>query len=379
MIHSPLLSYPLKIHQVTLLLLRLQLKVPFQSVVGTLHTRPVILVAVRLASGALGWGECVALPDPHYTAETVGTAWHILHDFICPRLLGQTLTHPNATTTLLQPIRGNPMAKAAAECAVWAAWAAQQQQPLGYLLGGKRASVPVGVSLGQANSLPQLLEQAAYFVAQGYRRLKLKIQPGWDLEPLQALRLAYPDLALMADANSAYRLTDLPTLQALDELDLQLLEQPLAHDDLAQHAQLQAALRTPICLDESIHSLADAQLAVQLHACRVLNLKVGRVGGIQTALQILQLCQTAGVAVWCGGMFETGIGRALNLHLASLPGFSLSNDISASDRYYQHELLRTPFTLNPDSTITVPSTASLGVTLRPAQIVRACERFVRFR
>jgi o-succinylbenzoate synthase len=336
---------------------------PFETSMGAERVRPVILTAVY-ADGLVGYGECVAMSGPWYTSETVETAWHILTSYLAPALRGwQVDVHdPGRVPPLWARVRGHQMALAGLECALWDLAAKAQGIPLSQLLGGTQTRVAVGVSLGIEPSIEALLAQVDKFVQEGYRRVKLKIKPGWAVEPVRAVRLAYPDLPLMADANSAFTLADVPLLQGLDELDLLMIEQPLAWHDIADHAQLQKQLRTPICLDESIQRPEDAALAVALGACRVINVKVGRVGGLGAVLKIHAIAQEAGLDLWCGGMLEAGVGRATNVHLASLPGFTLPGDISASDRYYRAEVVKPSFVLNrEDSTLTVPLEPGLGV------------------
>ena len=349
----------IELHQVAMPLVR-----PFQSSADRQLIRPSILVAIY-SDGLVGWGECVAMERPTYSAETVSTARAILTEQILPMLQGETLSTPYEIGRYWSKIRGNQMARAAVEVAIWDWFAQAQGVPLSQLLGGVRDRVPVGVSLGMEDSAELLGERVAEFVAEGYRRVKIKISPDWAIEPIAYLRKQFPDLMLMADANSAFTLYDTPLLQALDEFDLAMIEQPLGSDDFVEHAQLQRQLNTPLCLDESIESSADMETAIALQSCRVVNLKVGRVGGIATTIQIHRLAQQAGWAVWCGGMLETGIGRATNLHLATLPHFTLPADISATARYYAEDIADPPFELNTeDSSLTVPTKPGLGVTIR---------------
>ncbi|RME41254.1 MAG: o-succinylbenzoate synthase, partial [Caldilineae bacterium] len=314
----------MKIERIELHHIQLPLVHPFQTSFGLQTERPVILVAVR-AGGLTGWGECVAHSRPDYAAETIVTAWHVLRDFLAPGLIGHSIAAPADifTSAGYRMVRGHNMAKAALENAVWDLLAKAQGVPLQTLLGGEKKRVAVGVSIGIQPTLDGLLERVAQFVAAGYRRIKVKIKPGWEQTPLQAIRARHPDILLMADANSAFTLADAPLFRAMEPLNLLMIEQPLAYDDILDHAALQAQLQTPICLDESIHTPGDARLALKLDACRVINIKVGRVGGFTNALAIHNLCAEAGIPVWCGGMLETGIGRAANLHLASLPNFTL--------------------------------------------------------
>ncbi len=346
---------------------------PFQTSMGEERLRPIIITAVFTSDGLVGYGECVAMSGPWYTSETVETAWHILHSYLAPALLGFELDpeHPERLPALFGRVRGHQMAIAGLECALWDLAAKMRGVSLARLLGGHKTRVSVGVSIGIQPTIDDLLRRVDSFVTAGYRRVKVKIKPGWALEPLRAVRQAYPDLQLMADANSAFTLADVPLLQALDPLHLLMIEQPLAWHDIADHAQLQRQIATPICLDESIQRPADVQLAVALGACQVINVKVGRVGGITAVQRIHTLAQENGLALWCGGMLEAGVGRATNLHLASLPGFTLPSDISASDRYYAQDIAVPTFALNAeDSTLTVPTQPGIGVTILPEMLDR---------
>lgn len=343
---------------------------PFETSFGREEVRPCLLVTVH-ADGLTGWGECVAGAGPWYSYETITTAWPILRDYLIPLALSADITDPAACAARWAHVRGHPMAKAALENAVWDLFAQAQGVSLKHLLGGERERAPVGVSVGIEPTLPALLDQVSGYLDAGYQRVKLKIKPGWDLIPVRAVRERWPDLLLQVDANSAYSLADAPHLRALDDYDLLLIEQPLHHDDVVEHAALQAQLRTPICLDESIHSFDHARWALAIHACRVINIKVGRVGGLTAARQIHDLCAAQAIPVWCGGMLETNIGRSVNLALAALPNFSLPGDISASARYYRQDIAAPNFVLNDDSTITIPDLPGLGVDILPDQLAQA--------
>lgn len=353
---------PLTIEQIELHLIEMPLVHPFETSFGRETVRPCILVSVASA-GLIGWGECVAGSGPWYAPETVQTAWHILRDYLIEMVVGQPIRAPQEVPELMARVRGHAMARAALENAIWDLVAQAQGVSLATLLGGTRAAVPVGVSVGLEPTIAALLEQVEGFVACGYQRVKLKIKPGHDVQLVRAVRERYPDLRLQVDANSAYTLADTAVFKELDAYQLLLIEQPLHHDDLVDHATLQRELHTPICLDESIQSLEHARWALQLGACRVINIKVGRVGGFTAAVAIHDLCAAQGIPVWCGGMLETNIGRAGNLALASKANFVLPGDISASARYFAEDVARPNFTLNPDSTITVPQAVGLGVTL----------------
>ncbi len=359
----------MRINQVTLYHLRMPLRSPFETSFGRIHEHECILLVVH-ADGLVGYGECVADRDPGYAYETTGTAWHILRDFLVPAVLGQNLAGPEDFQRRVAAVRGHPMAKAGLELALWDLQGKRVGRSLRELLGGERTRVEVGVSVGIQASPEALVDTVGGYLAQGYGRIKIKIKPGRDVADAQAVRRAFPRVRLQVDANSAYTLASATALRPLDDLDLLLIEQPLAEDDLWDHSRLQAQFRTPICLDESIHSPRHARQALEMRACRVINIKPGRVGGLSQAVAIHDLCHEAGVPVWCGGMLETGVGRAANLALATLPGFTLPGDISATDRYYVQDITHERFALNPDSTITIPSTPGLGVTVDPTALER---------
>lgn len=318
-------------------------------------------VIVRLsAAGAEGWGEAPVSSGPWYNEETQSTAWVMLREVLAPMLLAAELSGPEDVDALFQPVRANRIARSGLEFAAWDLFGRLEGRPLSAMLGGTRERVDVGVSVGIQPDIDTLLRVVGGYVEAGYRRVKLKIKPGWDVEPTRAVRETWPDLRLQVDANSIYTLAQAEQLARLDAFDLLLIEQPLAHDDIIDHAKLQRQLRTPICLDESIVSPEHARWAIELGACSVINIKPSRVGGLSPARQIHDMAQAAGLPVWCGGMLETGIGRAANVALASLPNFSLPGDISASDRYFRRDVVRNPFALNPDSTLTVPAAPGSG-------------------
>ncbi|NOY98879.1 MAG: o-succinylbenzoate synthase [Chloroflexi bacterium] len=357
----------MKITSLTLTHLRMPLVSHFETSFGRIYDRDSILVTIR-SEGLTGYGECVADRDPGYAYETSGTAWHILKDFIAPAILGQDVADPADFRRRVHHIKGHPMAKAGVEMALWDLLGKRQGKSLRELLGGQRHKVDVGVSIGLQESPETLVGTVGEYLAQGYGRIKLKIKPGRDVGDVSAVRRAFPDLKLQVDANSAYTLATAAALQPLDDLNLLLIEQPLAEDDLWDHHTLQKQFRTPLCLDESIISARHTRQALEMDACRIINIKAGRVGGLSEAVAIHDLCRERGVPVWCGGMLETGVGRASNLALASLPGFALPGDISASDRYYEQDITNERFTLNPDSTIDVPTAPGLGVTIDAAAV-----------
>ncbi|MBN2387909.1 MAG: o-succinylbenzoate synthase [Anaerolineales bacterium] len=352
----------MRIERITLDHLRMPLVTPFETSFGRSTARECILVTVH-AEGLTGYGECVADRDPGYCYETTGTAWHILKDYLAPLLLGHDLAGIEDYRQRVRSIKGHLLAKAGVEMALWDLLGKQAGQPLSRLLGGTRPRVQVGVSVGLQASPAALVTIVGQYLDLGYARIKLKIKPGRDLDDVGAVRDAFPAVRLQVDANAAYTPETASALLPLDALALLLIEQPLAEDDLWDHARLQEQFRTPLCLDESITSLRHARQALEMRSCRVINIKAGRVGGLSLAVGIHDLCQERGMPVWCGGMLETGVGRASNLALASLPNFTLPGDISASDRYYARDITRERFTLDADSCIAVPTGPGLGVTL----------------
>lgn len=354
-----------RIENVELRLARLPLVRPFRTSFGIETEKEVIYVRVDTGSGH-GWGECVAGSLPDYSEEFIQAAWIVMRDHLAPSLLGKDV-EPQEVASLTSWVRGHRMSKAALEMAVLDAWLRERNASLASYLGADRDRVACGVSVGITDTTEELLEQVAGYLAEGYRRIKLKIEPGIDVERVRAVREAHPDIALSVDANAAYSLEDAATLRALDEFGLLMVEQPLPHDDLVQHAELQKSLATPICLDESIRSAADAAAAIGLGACRIINIKEGRVGGLLESRRIHDIAKGAGIPVWCGGMLETGVGRAANLALAALPGFTLPGDTSASRRYFADDITE-PFELDPDGTMAVPTGPGLGVEPRPERL-----------
>lgn len=334
-----------------------------------------VIVELTTTDGLTGWGECPTKMRPSYAYETIGTALHILSEFLIPALVGKTIDSPTDVLKLLKAHRGQPMAKYAVESAVWDVWAQANgltlaeafaaHLPDGHTPTGRAT---VGVSIGIQESVDKTLEIIGKRLEQGYGRIKLKIEPGWDVELARAVRQVHPDISLMLDANSAYTLQDVEHLKQLDEFNLLMIEQPLGFYDIYEHSKLQPVLRTPVCLDESIHSAGDAQLAIALGACKIINLKPARVGGYTESLAIYKICVEHNVPLWVGGLLETGVGRAANLAFASLPGVTLPSDISATDRYYQRDLTEPPFTLGANSTIATPTGHGLGVSVERDRI-----------
>ncbi len=350
------------IDKINLYMVRMKLKSAFETSFGRIDTRDCILVEIW-DGDVIGYGECAADYDPGYSSEITGTAWYVYHEFMIPQMLGKDIQHPADVQKMLDFIKGHYMAKAGLEMALWDVYGKQKDQSLRQLLGGIREKVDVGVSVGIQGTTDGLLETVAAYLEQGYRRIKVKIKPGRDVMDTQAVRRQYPNLKLQVDANSAYTLDTFDQLKPLDDLGLLLIEQPLCEDDLWDHSKMQAQFKTPICLDESILCPRHARQAIEMQAARVINIKPGRVGGLSQGVIIHDICQQHDIPVWCGGMLESGVGRASNLAIASLPNFRLPGDISATERYYLQDITNEVFTLNPDSTITVPEKPGLGVTI----------------
>jgi o-succinylbenzoate synthase len=333
---------------------------PFVTSMGTEYDEEHIIVRVD-GEGVTGWGESVAEGTPYYSYETVPTAWHILGDFLIPSVLGVNFSGIDDALALYAKVRGHMMAKAGIEAALWDAMAKAQGISLSKMLGGTRAKVDVGVSIGIQSSVDVLIKKVESYLAEGYKRIKIKIAPGNDIQYVAALRKEFPGLLLQVDANSAYTLADIALFRKMDEYNLLLIEQPLGYEDIYNHSKLQRELKTPVCLDESIHSLDDTRAAIELDSCRIINIKPGRVGGFTESKLIHDYCASKRVPVWHGGMLESGIGRAGNVALASLPNFTLPGDISASKRYYKEDIVEPEFTVNPDGTMNVPTGHGIGV------------------
>jgi O-succinylbenzoate synthase len=349
----------MRITHVELRELRLPLVSFFETSFGRTTDRRIVLVRVE-ADGLTGWGEVTCGETPFYSYETPETAWHLLRDYLIPWSLDGSWGTASDLADRFRPIRGHPMAKAAMENALWDIEAQEKGVSIARLLGGTLEEIPCGVSIGIQESVEVLLEKIERELAAGYQRIKIKVKPGWDLEVLERIRSKFPDIPLMVDANSAYTLADFDHLKQFDRFDLMMIEQPLGWDDMVDHARLQKELQTPLCLDESIHSADDARKALDLGACRIINIKLGRVGGYTSARSIHDLCRARGVPVWCGGMLESGIGRAHNIALSSLPGFTLPGDVSASRRYWQQDIIQPEVTVTPRGIISVPKTPGLG-------------------
>jgi len=351
-----------KIEKIELFLCRLPLVHFFETSFGRSYDRTFVLLRVE-GDGHEGWGESVAEGNPYYSGETTETVWHIIEGFIAPLVIGTTFEHPRDVSPALRRIRSNNMAKAAVEMAIWDLYARIQGQPLSKILGGTRDRIASGVSIGIQDSLDQLVEKVEKELAAGYQRIKIKIKPGWDIAAVERLRAKFGGIPLQVDANAAYSLDDSALLARLDPFDLLLIEQPLDYDDVMDHAVLQARITTPVCLDESIHTVRIARDAIDAKACRIINIKPGRVGGHQASIELHDLCAAHDIPVWHGGMLESGIGRAHNIHLASLPNFRLPGDIAASKRYYQPDLIDPPIDIASDGTIAVPQGPGIGVNI----------------
>jgi O-succinylbenzoate synthase len=323
-----------------------------------------VLLVTAHCEGADGWAECVAGDGPFFSYEWIETAWATIREFLAPALISMNLATANESNALMSHVRGHNMAKAALENALWDAEAKQKRQPLWKLLGGKLREINCGVSIGIQDSPEQLLSKIEGELAAGYRRIKIKVKPGWDVDILARIRNRWPGILLSCDANSAYRPTDLDHLRKFDDFNLLMIEQPLWHDDIFQHAKLQRLLKTSICLDESIRTVRDAEEAIELGACRIINIKVGRVGGFSEAIAVHNICERNGIPVWCGGMLETGIGRAHNIALSTLPNFRLPGDVSASKRYWAEDIVEPQIEVTPRGTISVSDAIGTGYQIK---------------
>lgn len=351
----------MKIERAVLRQIPLRLKEYFEISSGGMQDRRILLLTLY-SEGIEGWGECVVSEDPAYSYEFTDTAWHVLTEFILPGIVGRDAEGPEDILAPVHWVRGHNMAKAAVEMAGWDLAARAEGVSLSQKLGGDRDVVPVGVSIGLKATDEELHENVEGYLDDGYARVKIKIKPGRDIDMLAGLRERFPDVAFMADANSAYTLNDVARLRELDALDLMMIEQPLSYDDFLDHARLQEQISTPVCLDESIKSEGDLSLALELGSCQIVNIKPGRVGGFGVSRRLHDTMQTRGLPVWCGGMLESGVGRACNVALASLPGFTLPGDISASQRYWEQDIVIPEFEVE-DGVMRVPTGVGLGVDL----------------
>jgi o-succinylbenzoate synthase len=363
----------MKIEAITLREIRMPLVAAFETSFGRTTERRIVLVTAH-CEGIEGWGECTAGEHPFFCEESTDTAWYVLREYLAPTLAGATLENGHEAAGRMSAVRGHRMAKAALENALWDAEAQMRQVPLWKLVGGTRLELAAGVSIGIQPSPEQLLEKIATELDAGYRRIKVKVKPGWDVEVLARIRERWPEILLSCDANSAYTLNDVEHLKKFDRFRLLMIEQPLWSDEIYLHSLLQQELTTSLCLDESILNARHAMAAIELKACRILNIKLGRVGGFGEAIRVHDLAHAAGVPVWCGGMLESGIGRSHNLALSTLPGFSLPGDVSASARYWREDIIEPEVTVSPDGMIAVRQAAGRGYALRPELIERLTVR-----
>lgn len=347
---------------VTIRTVEMRMKFPFETSFGVLQDKRFLVVEAQTADGLVGYGEGVAFTAPWYTEETVTSMEHVLTEFLIPAILNKDIGHPDDLQPIFASIRRNAMAKACLEGAFWDLYAQTTQQSLATAIGGTQQKIEVGVSIGIQPTLEQLLQKIGAYLEEGYKRIKIKIKPGWDIDVVKAVRERFGNIPLMVDANSAYTLYDIDHLKQLDAYELLMIEQPLAYDDIVDHAKLQRVMQTPICLDESITSFDDARRAIELGSCKIINIKIGRVGGITVAKQIHDYCEKHGIAVWCGGMLEAGIGRAHNVALTTLSNFTLPGDTAASSRYWERDII-TPEVTVQDGYIDVPTVVGIGYTV----------------
>jgi len=366
-----------RIERVELRHIQMPLVHPFETSFGRQEKRDAIIVKL-FSQGMIGYGETASMAGPWYSYETVETCWHVQRDFLIPMMLGREVESAAQLVDFFALVRGHPMAKTGLEEAFWDLSARQEGVSLAETLGGTRDEIECGVSVGIQSTLSHLLKRIEAFLAEGYRRIKIKIKPGWDLSVVREVRRGFPHIRLMVDANSAYTLDDAGFFAALDEYRLLMIEQPLGYDDIVDHARLQSQIQTSLCLDESIHTPDHARQALDLESCRIINIKPGRVGGLHRAKQIRDLCQERGAPVLCGGMLETGIGRAHNVALASLPNFQLPGDISASKRYYEQDLIWPPFEITPEGMMAVPQGPGIGVEVDEERLERVTVRKLEF-
>jgi len=367
------LSTRLKVEAITLREIRMPLVHFFETSFGRTYSRRILLVTVH-CDGGDGWAESVAGEDPYYSSEWTESAWPTIRQYLAPAVLGRSLNSARESVPLMAKVRGHRMAKAAVENALWDAEAKQKKQPLWKLLGGTRQEIQCGVSIGIQDSVEQLLDKVQLELAAGYRRIKLKVKPGWDLKIIERVRSRWPNISLSCDANSAYTLDDIDHLRKFDQFNLLMIEQPLWNDDIYYHARLQRELRTSICLDESIRHARDCAAAVETGACRIVNIKVGRVGGFSEARKIHDLCQANKLPVWCGGMLESGIGRAHNVALSTLENFKLPGDVSASRRYWKEDIIEPEVEVTRQGTITVSDEPGTGYRIREDLIEKLTTR-----
>src|SRR5256885_7608667 len=363
----------MKLEAITLREIQMPLVHFFETSFGRVYSRRILLLTAH-CDGIDGWSECVAGEDPFYSSEWIETAWPVIQHHLAPAVLGRALESARESVPWMARVRGHKMAKAAVENAIWDAEAQQKQQPLWKLLGGSRREIQCGVSIGIQDSVEQLLDKIETELATGYRRIKVKVKPGWDVNVLERIRSRWADVTLSCDANSAYTLDQVEHLRNFDQFNLLMIEQPLWNDDIYYHARLQKELRTAVCLDESIINARVAAAAVETGACRIVNVKVGRVGGFSEALKIHDVCQSNKVPVWCGGMLETGIGRAQNIALSTMPNFSLPGDVSASKRYWKEDIIEPEVEVSSQGFIPISPKPGRGYEIKPELIEKLTVR-----
>ena len=364
----------MKIASIELREIRLPLIHFFETSFGRTTERRILLVRVEDGDGTEGWGECTAGEGPFYSEEWAESAWSVVKHFLAPMTVGREVERAADVSPLMRAVRGNRMAKAAIETACWDMEARRAGLPLWRLLGGVREEIASGVSIGIQDSPEALIEKIGREVSAGYQRIKIKIKPGWDVSIVERVRREFPDIQLMVDANSAYTLSDASLFHEMDKHNLMMVEQPLAYDDMFDHARLQAEIETPVCLDESVRSSEDARKAIEIGACRIINVKLGRVGGHGEAKEVERVCRERDVPIWCGGMLESGIGRAHNIAMATLGGFTLPGDVSASSRYWAEDIIEPAVTVTPRGTIRAPDRPGIGFEVKRDLVERLTVR-----
>ncbi|KZE52471.1 o-succinylbenzoate synthase [Brevibacillus parabrevis] len=369
----------MKIERIELQQLHIPLRFRFETSFGYTLVKELILVSVY-GEGEVGYAESVAMPDPYYNEETTETAWHMMERFLIPKLFANPIETPEDVDRLFAPVRRNYMAKSALEGAIWDLYSKQKGISLARALGGDKSVIDVGISIGIEPTVDQVLAKVERHLAEGYKKIKVKIKPGFDVELIRAIRKQFgDDVPLMADANSAYTMAHVDIMKELDHYGLMMIEQPLAHDDIIDHAKLQRELSTPICLDESIHSVEDARKAIELGSCGIINIKVGRVGGLTESKRIHDLCQAHDIPVWCGGMIESGVGRAHNIAITTLPNFTIPGDTAASSRYWEEDIVENGVELIAPGQLAVPEGPGIGYTLNKRAVGNYVLRSQNFR
>ena len=363
----------MRIEQIELKEIAMPLISPFETSFGRTTLRRILIIKIW-ADGVIGYGECTAPEHPFYNHESIDTAWLIISKYLAPSLINKEFSHPSEITQFFPQLRGHKMAQAALETAVWELYSQAKNISLSQALGGTLKEIPCGVSIGIQDSTTDLLQKIERELSAGYKRIKIKIKPGLDESLIKAVRNSFPNIQLMVDANSAYSLSDLELLKSFDVYNLMMIEQPLEHDDIVDHSELQRQITTPICLDESILSVDDARKALSINAGKIINIKLGRVGGHASAKEIHDYCYKKNIPVWCGGMLESGIGRAHNIALSSLAGFVLPGDVSASKRYWTQDIVEPEIEVNSNGTINVPTSAGLGYQVNEKQIEKLKQR-----